>query len=130
MAGAEIEQKENVFQRPQNAIDFPNKSCLEDNMKKSFFIQDDLHTTYHSLLNQLPEPLRDDAQIQKVVLVYLKLGGEKLAQHGIDVIKKRFKIEHFFASEEPQETDASFGEEVDMTEPHPHELGGFEFPVE
>ena len=99
-------------------------------MKKSFYIQDDLQITYHNLLSQLPEPLRNDAQVQKVILVYLKLGGERLAQHGIDVIKKRFKIEHLFPSDDPQATEASFGEEVDMTEPHPHELGGFEFPVE
>lgn len=99
-------------------------------MKKSFYIEDDLQNTFHNLLNQLPEPLRDDAQIQKVILVYLKLGGEKLAHHGIDIIKKQFQKERLVDSDEPQTADTSLGEEVDITEPHPHELGGFEFPVE
>ena len=99
-------------------------------MKKSFFVQEDLQKTYHNLLSRLPEPLRDDASTQKIVLVYLKLGGEKLAHHGIDVIIKQFEKERLVSSDEPQATETFLGEEVDMTEPYPHELGGFEFPIE
>lgn len=99
-------------------------------MKKSFFVQNDLQKTYHKLLNQLPEPLRYDASTQNIILVYLKLGGEKLAHHGIDIIKKQFQKERRAYSDEPQATATPLGEEVDMTEPYPHELGGFEFPVE
>ena len=99
-------------------------------MKKSFYIQDKLQETYRNLLNLIPEPLRDDVQTQKTLLVFLKLGGEKLAHHGIEIINKRFQKEGLVPEDESQEIDASLGEDVDMTEPHPHELGGFEFPVE
>lgn len=99
-------------------------------MKKSFYIQDEMQETYRNLLNLIPEPLKNDTQTQKIILVYLKLGGEKLAHHGIEIIKKRFQKESLDPSDESQATEASLGEKVDITEPHPHELGGFEFPIE
>ena len=99
-------------------------------MKKSFYIEEDLQPTFHHLLNRLPEPLRDDVTTQKLILVYLKLGGEKLAHHGIEIIKKRFQIEYPEPVCEAQAAETSLSELVDMTEPHPHELGGFEFPIE
>ena len=99
-------------------------------MKKSFYIEGDLKKIYHNLLSQLPEPLRDDASTQKLILVYLKLGGEKLAHHGIEIIRKRFRKEHVEASDDLQAAEAFSREDVDITEPHPHELGGFEFPIE
>ena len=99
-------------------------------MKKSFYIQNDLQETYDNLLDTIPEPLRDDIQTQRTILVYLKLGGERLAQHGIEIIRKRFQREQIEINGESQATEAYFSEEDDMTEPHPHELGGFEFPTE
>jgi hypothetical protein len=99
-------------------------------MKKSFHLQDDLQKTFQNLLGQLPELLRNDASTQKIILVYLKLGGEKLANYGIEIIKKRFRTEGLVHTDAAHETESSQNEDFDMTEPHPHELGGFEFPVE
>jgi hypothetical protein len=100
-------------------------------MKKSFHLQDDLQKAYQNLLRRLPEPLRNDASTQKTILVYLKLGGTRLANHGIDIINKQFQIESLSRHDDAaHETDSSFDEDIDMTEPHPHEMGGFEFPIE
>ena len=99
-------------------------------MKKSFYVQDELQETYKNLLDLIPDQLKNDPHTQKVILVYLKLGGFKLARHAIEVIKKRLREDAYDNSAESKVTRASLDDNVDITEPHPHELGGFEFPVE
>jgi hypothetical protein len=95
-------------------------------MKKSFNIQNDLLKTYKGLMNLLPDELKNDPLTQKTILVYLKLGGEKLARHSIEVIKMRLSKEALENNTEAQ--DLNDGD--DTTEPQPPELGGFEFPSE
>ncbi|UCD31155.1 MAG: hypothetical protein JSW04_02635 [Desulfobacterales bacterium] len=99
-------------------------------MKKSFNVQNELQETYRNLVNLIPDSLKNDPHTQKIILVYLKLGGEKLARQGIEIIKNQLLKEHLNQSDEAREADESLSEKVDMTEPHPHELGGFEFPSE
>lgn len=95
-------------------------------MKKSFNIQKDLQKTYKSLLNLLPDELKNNPLTQKTILVYLKLGGEKLARHRIEVIKMRLSKEALENNTKAQ----GVNDGDDTTEPHPPELGGFEFPTE
>ncbi len=42
------------------------------------------------LLNKVPQEQHDDENLIKILLVYLKLGGEKLARHHIEASKKVF----------------------------------------
>lgn len=42
------------------------------------------------LLNKVPQELRDDENLIRILLVYLKLGGEKLARQHIEASKKTF----------------------------------------
>ena len=98
-------------------------------MKKSFYVQNELQEMYKGLLDLIPDQLKNDTHTQKIILVYLKLGGDKLARHGIEVIKKRLSKEALETGAETQRMDESLDDKVDITEPHPHELGGFEFPI-
>ncbi len=63
-------------------------------MAKKTDIPEDLEKSYKKMLQNIPMELRDDESIQASLLVYLKLGGEKLARQSIEITKKRF-IEEF-----------------------------------
>ncbi len=62
-------------------------------MAKKPDIPEDLERSYKKMLQIIPMGLRDDENIQASILMYLKLGGEKLARQSIEITKKRFTEE-------------------------------------
>jgi hypothetical protein len=59
-------------------------------MSEKMIIPDEFQGSIRRLLNRIPSEQRDDETIQAALLVYLKLGGEKLARHYIEISKKVF----------------------------------------
>ena len=59
-------------------------------MAKRLNIPDELRSPFQEMMQLIPEILQNDVDTQNVILVYLKAGGEKMARHGIEIIKKRF----------------------------------------
>ena len=59
-------------------------------MSEKMIIPDELQGSIRRLLNRIPPEQRDDETLQAALLVYLKLGGEKLARHYIEISKKVF----------------------------------------
>lgn len=59
-------------------------------MSEKMIIPDEFQGSIRRLLNRIPVEQRDDETLQAALLVYLKLGGEKLARHYIEVSRKTF----------------------------------------
>ena len=59
-------------------------------MSEKMIIPDEFQGSIRRLLNRIPSEQRDDETFQAALLVYLKLGGEKLARHYIEISKKVF----------------------------------------
>jgi hypothetical protein len=59
-------------------------------MSEKMTIPDEFQGAIRRLLNRVPSDQRDDETLQAALLVYLKLGGEKLARHYIEISKKGF----------------------------------------
>jgi hypothetical protein len=59
-------------------------------MSEKMIIPDEFQGSIKRLLNRVPTEQRDDETLQAALLVYLKLGGEKLARHYIEISKKTF----------------------------------------
>lgn len=53
-------------------------------------IPDEYQGSIKRLLNKVPQEKRNDENLIRMLLVYLKLGGEKLARHHIEASKKVF----------------------------------------
>ncbi len=56
-------------------------------MVKGLNIPDEFQYTFKRLINLVPYKQRNDRHTQKIVLLYLKLGGEKLARQYVEVLK-------------------------------------------
>jgi hypothetical protein len=56
-------------------------------MVKRLNIPDEFQYTFKRLINLVPYQQRNERHTQKIVLLYLKLGGEKLARQYIEVLK-------------------------------------------
>jgi hypothetical protein len=59
-------------------------------MSEKMIIPDEFQGSIRRLLNRVPSEQRVDETLQAALLVYLKLGGEKLARHYIEITKKSF----------------------------------------
>ena len=59
-------------------------------MSEKMIIPDEFQGSIRRLLNRIPSEQRDDETLQAALLVYLKLGGEKLARHYIEISRKTF----------------------------------------
>ena len=78
-------------------------------------VSDEFQKEYQRLLEFLYGSLRIDPDIQNIIRVYLKFGGEKMARHGIEIINKRFQKEIQEFADESQVSDS----EDDISEdPH------------
>ena len=62
-------------------------------MAKNLNIPDELQGTFKRLMDRVPEKLRSDSHTQKIIQLYLKLGGEKLAKLQIKILKLRVREE-------------------------------------
>lgn len=56
-------------------------------MAEDLNIPDELKGTFKRLMNRVPDEHRNDRHAQKIVQLYLKLGGEKLAKQYVEIIK-------------------------------------------
>jgi hypothetical protein len=59
-------------------------------MSEKLVIPDVYQGSIRRLLSRIPSEQRDDETLQASLLIYLKLGGEKLARHYIEISKKVF----------------------------------------
>jgi hypothetical protein len=59
-------------------------------MSVKVIIPDEYQGSVRRLLSRIPSEQRDDETLQAALLIYLKLGGEKLARHYIEISKKVF----------------------------------------
>jgi hypothetical protein len=62
-------------------------------MAENLNIPDELQGTFKRLMNRVPEKLRSDSHTQRIIQLYLKLGGEKMAKQHIEIIKLRVREE-------------------------------------
>ena len=62
-------------------------------MAENLNIPDELQGTFKRLMYRVPEKLRSDSHTQKIIQLYLKMGGEKLAKQHIEIIKLRVREE-------------------------------------
>lgn len=83
-------------------------------MTKKLNIPDELHGLFHKLVQLLPYQLQSDVDTQNIILIYLKLGGEKMARHGIKILKMHFLEEMLNYVEELSDPDA-IDSEVEAT---------------
>lgn len=59
-------------------------------MSDNFVIPDEFQGSIRRLLSRIPPDARNDERLQASLLVYLKLGGEKLARHYLETSRKEF----------------------------------------
>ena len=78
-------------------------------MAENLNIPDELQGTYKRLMYRVPEKLRNDSHTQKIIQLYLKLGGEKLAKQHIEIIKLRVR-----EKERQQKAEADASEQYDI----------------
>ncbi len=84
-------------------------------MAKRLNLPADLHDQFQQLLKLAPDELQNNVDIQNILSVYLKFGGEKLARHGLAIIHKRYLEEKWQRAQESQETDPE-DPEIDTSE--------------
>lgn len=75
-------------------------------MAKRLNVPDELQGPFQKMMQLIPEILQNDIDTQNIILVYLKAGGEKMARHGIEIIKMRFFEEMQQENEELSAADA------------------------
>jgi hypothetical protein len=59
-------------------------------MSEKLIIPDEFQGPIKRLLTRIPSEERNDDTLQAALLVYLKLGGEKLARHYLEISRKAF----------------------------------------
>jgi hypothetical protein len=84
-------------------------------MSDKMSIPDEFQGSIRRLLNRIPSEHRDDETLQAALLVYLKLGGEKLARHYIEISKKTFPDQMVLIKK--QFHDGIDGDEADEDNP-------------
>ena len=56
-------------------------------MARHLNIPDEYRYTFDRLMNSIPNGRKNNLSIQRRILLYLKLGGEKLARQYVEIIK-------------------------------------------
>jgi hypothetical protein len=77
-------------------------------MANNVNIPDELIVAFKRLMGQVPEKIRDDSHTQKVIQLFLKLGGEKLAGQYIEIVKLNVREEerqNIAETEDPEGSD-------------------------
>jgi hypothetical protein len=78
-------------------------------MTENLNIPDELQGTFKRLMYRVPEKLRSDSHTQRIIQLYLKMGGEKLAKQQIEIIKLRVREE-----ERQNKAEANASEDSDI----------------
>lgn len=60
-------------------------------MDCELIVPEELQTRFRRMLNRFPEEIRDDAPLQRMMLVFLKVGGENLVRQHIEISKIRLE---------------------------------------
>ena len=81
-------------------------------MSKRLNLPNDLHDQFQQLLKLAPDELQNNVDVQNRLSVYLKFGGEKLARHGLEIIRRRYLEEKWQRAQESRVIDS----EVDASE--------------
>ncbi len=84
-------------------------------MAKQLNLPDDLHDQFQQLMKLALDELQNNVDIQNILSVYLKFGGEKLARHGLEIINRRYLEEKRQRAQESQVTDPE-DSEIDASE--------------
>jgi hypothetical protein len=85
-------------------------------MAKKLNVPDELQRSFQRLLYSIPDEMRNDALTQKIILVYLKFGGEKLARHGVEILKMRHREEILKKTSEDPNSDEAQSNESNSTD--------------
>ena len=95
-------------------------------MTENLNIPDELQGTFKRLMYRVPEKLRSYSHTQRIIQLYLKLGGEKLAKQQIEIIKLRVREEE---RQSKAEADASEGSDIEdeSSDPSSSEFDSFGF---
>ncbi len=62
-------------------------------MNETLEIPESLRLTWNRLLNRMPIKLRQKSEVLETVLIFLKLGGERLARQAIEAAKAALTLE-------------------------------------
>lgn len=82
-------------------------------MIDKFNVPEEHQTAFRRMLRILPDGFREDETKMQALLVYLKLGGEKLARQRLDIAKRAFQREFVLFKRVPGEDRLDDGEEDD-----------------
>jgi hypothetical protein len=88
-------------------------------MAEPLVIPKEMKTAFEQVMSLAPETYRADIQFQQSILLYLKLGGEKLARQRIDLIIQTFCEEFNIGKKRadgPNETDVTAEDESEEEE--------------
>ncbi len=72
-------------------------------MNEALNIPEDLRPAFMQMMNSVSEVYREDTQFQRSILLYLKLGGERLARQRIDVVTISFCEEFKLVKKRPDD---------------------------
>ncbi len=98
-------------------------------MENSFTVPPDYQQSFQRLLPYMAHGLRNDPQCLEAVVLYLKLGGEKLARIAIDAFNQSHRLQNaqlqrkrleeaLLADLEKLEEDEEVGEDEEDEETH------------
>lgn len=60
-------------------------------MDHELIVPEELKYIFRRMLNYFPEELRDDVPLQKILLLYFKIGGEHLVRQYVKIAKIRLE---------------------------------------
>lgn len=86
-------------------------------------IPEELQGSFNRLVHRVPEKLKNDIHTQKMILLYLKLAGERLASQHIEVAKMRCREEAHKNTLETQTIESSTADETQGSDPDSSEDG-------
>jgi len=61
-------------------------------MESTFMVPEEFHASFQRLLPHMVAGLRNDAESLETILLYLKLGGERLARIAIDAFNQTHRL--------------------------------------
>jgi hypothetical protein len=87
-------------------------------MTEEIEIPEELKLTFKRIIKKAPNELREEPELQKTTLVYLKLGGERLARQRIELTKKQFREGYLLLDRlMPEDAEEDASEETAPEEP-------------
>jgi hypothetical protein len=85
-------------------------------MMDDFQVPDEFLGAFRRLVRRMPVELQTDEAFLQTLVMYLKLGGEKLASHRIEVEKSEFVTQFTIVKRQPAEDTADVESDEDEDE--------------